>query len=647
MSLTQDKWVRKIVTEGYQPRFSSSPPLRTTPPMWIQSTQSPQLDAEVRALWMKGAIAVVDDPSTPGFYCSVFTVPKKTGDFRLIINLRPLNKHLVVDKFQMDSLKHVRQALGRHDWTVSVDLKDAYLHIPIHPEFQRYLRFVHQDVVYAFQALPFGLATAPCVFTCMMRPILAWCHIRNIHLHAYIDDWLLRNQSHNDLIHHRQVLLSMLHDLGLEVNFPKSRLTPSQSFQFLGAWLDLRDFVIRPSEERVLALGLCFHNLMAAPTLTARMTSQLIGIMDSLADLVPMGRWRVRVLHWFRALQWRPRLSYDDVLPPLPITDPDLQWWMSPDNLLAGVPVQEPLPDAMIFTDASSTGWGAQCNDLTAAGTWTPDLQDLHINVLELIAVHRAIQAFQEVLRGMTVQIHSDNTTVVAYLMKGGGTHSASLHQVASNIFSLAISLGIRLQALHVPGKLNMAADALSRQRKVPATEWTLKQTICDTIFLRWGKPQVDLFATRHNRRLPAFVSPLYDELAWSTDALTFDWNALHGYAFPPFSILPKVLQKIQTSAGSFVVIAPNWPTQTWFPLLLQLCVEPPFRLPLVPDLLSQRHGVHHSFLERLHLHAWKLSSNVQRLTFSGAGCQKTSCSHTHIVCSSLRVHVGLTAWLM
>ena len=308
-------------------------------------------------------------------------------------------------------------------------------------------------------------------------------------------------------------------------------------------------------------------------------------------------------------------LVYDDKLPPLPITDPDLQWWMSPDNLLEGVPIQEPFPDALIFTDASSTGWGAQCNDLTAAGTWAPVLQDLHINVLDLLAVHRALQAFQEILHGMTVQIHSDNTTVVAYLTTGGGTHSAPLHQVASNIFNLAISLKLRLQALHVPGKLNVAADALSRQRRVPATEWTLRQDICNTVFLRWGKPQLDLFATRHNRRLPAFVSPLPDELAWSTDALTFNWNGLHGYALPPFSILLKVLQKVLASVGSFIVIAPDWPTQTWFPLLLQLCVELPLRLPLIPDLFSQRHGVHHPFLGRLHLHAWELSSGVHKLT--------------------------------
>ena len=63
---------------------------------------------------------MVQDASTPGFYCSTFTVPTKTGDFRLIINLRPPNKPLVVDKFQTDFLKHVRQpsdgTIGRSLW---------------------------------------------------------------------------------------------------------------------------------------------------------------------------------------------------------------------------------------------------------------------------------------------------------------------------------------------------------------------------------------------------------------------------------------------------------------------------------------------------------------------------------------------------
>ena len=124
---------------------------------------------------------------------------------------------------------------------------------------------------------------------------------------------------------------------------------------------------------------------------------------------------------------------------------------------MKGIPIQEPSPDALVFKDASSTGWGAQCNDLSAAGTWAPDLQDLRINVVELVAVNRALQEFS----------------------------SASLHQVASDVFLPASSLRIRPQALHVPGKLDVAPDVLSRQREVPVAFWTLMQTICDTTFFR------------------------------------------------------------------------------------------------------------------------------------------------------------------
>ena len=146
--------------------------------------------------------------------------------------------------------------------------------------------------------------------------------------------------------------MTLLHSLGLGTNLPKSRLAPSQQFQFLGAWFDLRRFLVTPSEDRVLALGQCFQDLLDLPLITVRHLARLIGMMDSMADLVPLRRWRVRLLHWFRAIHWACRGSYEDVVPPLPVWDQRLQWWMVPDNLLHGVPVHEPLPDHLIYMDA-------------------------------------------------------------------------------------------------------------------------------------------------------------------------------------------------------------------------------------------------------------------------------------------------------
>jgi len=165
---------------------------------------------------------------------------------------------------------------------------------------------------------------------------------------------------------------SLLSTLGLGLNLPKSRLPPAQAFTFPGAEFNLRHFTIRPSEERILSLGRCFQDLVGLPHITAQQLARLIGLMDSVADLVPLGQWRVRVLHWFRSLRWTTRWSSQnkDVLPQLPLDDQRIRWWMVPDNLAMGVPIQDPLPDHTIFTDASATGWGAHWNQLQASRVW-------------------------------------------------------------------------------------------------------------------------------------------------------------------------------------------------------------------------------------------------------------------------------------
>lgn len=55
---------------------------------------------------------------------------------------------------------------------------------------------------------------------------------------------------------------------------------------------------------------------------------------------------------------------------------------------------------------------------------------------------------------------------------------------------------------------------------------------------------------------------------------------------FSPFSILDRILQKIERDQAEAVLVAPLWPTQMWFPKLLTLIVEQFFILPAVTDIL-------------------------------------------------------------
>ena len=134
---------------------------------------------------------------------------------------------------------------------------------------------------------------------------------------------------------------------------------------------------------------------------------------------------------------------------------------------------------------------------------------------------------------------------MVAYIRHQGGTHSTELSEEAWNILNLCLAHNIHLLAKHIPGRFNTLADRMSRVDKPISTEWSLNQEIANKIFQIMDFPSIDLFATRLNHRLPIYVSPIPDQKALSIDALSMDWNRIHPYAFPPFHLIPAVINKI------------------------------------------------------------------------------------------------------
>ena len=95
----------------------------------------------------------------------------------------------------METPESIRASLIPGEWVSSIDLADAYLHIPIHPNSRKYLRFCHRSQVFQFTSLPFGLATAPQVFTMLVKEVKLVALSRGIRLHQYLDDWRISAQS--------------------------------------------------------------------------------------------------------------------------------------------------------------------------------------------------------------------------------------------------------------------------------------------------------------------------------------------------------------------------------------------------------------------------------------------------------------------
>ena len=166
------------------------------------------------------------------------------------------------------------------------------------------------------------------------------------------------------------------------------------------------------------------------------------------------------------------------------------------------------------------------------------------------------------------VRLMCDNAVTVAHIKNEGGTRSHTLMQLTIRLLKWCDHKAITLVPVHLPGVHNIQADSLSRVGQTLTTEWTMAMERLRPVFAKWGEPQVDLFATIANRRLIKFVSAYPDPRAEWTDAMSMPWDNGMGllYAFPPFKMVPQVLQKIAQSPGVRVIlIAQLQPAASWF----------------------------------------------------------------------------------
>ena len=169
----------------------------------------------------------------------------------------------------METPETIRTSLQQGEWVTSIDLRDAYFHIPIQEQSRKYLRFHVKGRTYQFKALPFGLSTAPLEFTVVAKEVKLMAIQEGIRIHQYLDDWLVRASSHQVCLHHTQVLVKMCQTLGWVLNLEKSELEPKQVFDFVGYQFDLRSGRVRPTPDRWQNLQDKILELLATPTCPA------------------------------------------------------------------------------------------------------------------------------------------------------------------------------------------------------------------------------------------------------------------------------------------------------------------------------------------------------------------------------------------
>lgn len=590
--LTSDSTILEIIT-GYRIAFDSEPCQTVAPCIHFSKGEEHIIELEILKLLDKNVV-VEASHCEDEFISTIFTRPKKDGSHRLILNLKRLNEHVHYEHFKMESLQSAAQLVKQGSWMAVLDLKDAYYSVPITIEHRKYLRFIFKNTLYEFTCLPNGLSSAPRSFTKLMKPVYSTLRSKGNHLVGYIDDILLLADTPQQLENQVKDTTNLLKSLGFTVHDIKSVMKPSQEVKFLGFIINSIKMDISMAPDKADKLKQACRKLLKQKGLvTIRDVASVVGLMVASFPGVYYGPLFYRSLendktNALKIQSW----NLDREMSISPCARNDLEWWIRECDLFP-CPLALQTPEITLKTDSSLSGWGGiiEGTDLIAKGKWSPEESLNHINALELKAVFLCLQSLCYQLHNKVIKVLCDNTTAVAYLQHMGGTHSLICNDITRDIMLWCKERSLKLSVSHLPGILNTEADEASRHYD-NNTEWSLDPDSFQNLTKCWGMPEIDMFASRLNHKVQQYVAWKPDPGAIAIDAFTIDWSKYQLiYCFPPFSLIGKVLQKIQLDKVTAILIVPQWTTQFWYPRLFQMLKDQPIRIKTNRKTLTLPHS--------------------------------------------------------
>ena len=463
--ITSDRWILQTIC-GYKIELDTLPYQHKLPrPIKFDDLEKKRIQEELDRFNELGIIEMVSNKPEQGEYISnIFFRPKKDDKIRVILNLKRFNEHIENFHFKMETLNNALNAMTKNCYMGSVDLSEAYFSIKLREKDLKWFRFWFSGQKYQFKVLVMGLATAPRVWTKILKPVFASLRKRGFISSAYIDDSYLQGQTYQECANNILETVILMDSLGLTVNTKKSVLNPSKQLVFVGFRLCSETMTVRLTSEKVTQIRTTCINVRQKKFVTIRVFAKLIGMLVAAEPGVQYAQFFFKPLEKAKEqnLNWR-RGNYDTFMRITPEVRRTLTWWV--DNVETSLKnIITPDPEIIMYTDSSSFGWGAVISESShrTSGLWSLEEQALHINVLELKACKLALLALCSEARHVHIRVMTDNTTTCAYINKFGG-RKHGLDEIARTIWEWCFARSIHLSAAHIPGILNIQADKLSR----------------------------------------------------------------------------------------------------------------------------------------------------------------------------------------
>ncbi|KAK3242772.1 hypothetical protein CYMTET_47546 [Cymbomonas tetramitiformis] len=461
----------------------------------------------------------------------VFLVPKPgTNSWRLVMDFRWLNEFCVRSKCKMETLKKLRR-LASQGFTF--DFKDGYHAVGIDPDFQEFMQFDTQGVLYQCGALPFGWTDSPRIFVKLMKTLVElirspqagedrhevkklrdgqevrrrWAVRRRegglrrgsdragARVLPYMDDFMVITKTQDDAFVQRDQVSKLLPRLGLFRNEKKGHWEPTQLVEHLGLEVDFEEGLFRVTERRLKKIHSKATAILCRATreqrwVQARELAVFNGLCQSVYLAVPTSRLYLRELY--------------SVL-------------------------------------GKKNSWGSKKE---ARGLWNDELQKLHSTHLELEAVYKTVRSFLFELEGKVVRLYCDNQAVVA-MLSHFTSRNPELVRRMRKLWLLLDLHDIELQARYIRSEANEWADRLSRDKDLD--DWRINK--------KW-------------------FNAWHDPGSKGVDSLAYDWRGEHNWVNPPWGLIDEVAHKLREEGASATVVAPYWPGQSWFRELEALAAE-------------------------------------------------------------------------
>ena len=405
-------------------------------------------------------VGVVPKGHTPGKWRMITDLSFPEG---LSINDGVESALCSLEYTSVDRVAEVVAKLGLGTLMAKIDIKSAYRMIPVHPADRPLLGWRWEGQIFVDSALPFGLCSAPKIFTAV-ADVIEWC-FREAgvkHVDHYLDDYIvLGAPGTRECAQSLEIVRSVAGELGVPLAEDKCE-GPTTRLVFLGFEIDSTEGVLRLPQEKVERLQEMLLGWFEKKWCWRRDLESLIGKLQDAAKVIPPGRAFLRRIIDLLQGGWH----YNHHIRLNRKFFADLRWWqflLSYWNGVRFVPLQR--PEVVVVSDASgSWGCGAYCGTRWFQLQWPEHMMDLSIAVKELIPIVLAVVTWGPAHRGARFCCYSDNEAAVV-VVNSKNARDAHLLHLARCLCLFEAHLQLHVVARHLRGRDNCLADDLSRNR--------------------------------------------------------------------------------------------------------------------------------------------------------------------------------------